>query len=155
VTRSLNAAPITLAVCGDPIVGRALVLLLRGSDYDAKFLPLSTLSEAGLLEDVQLLLLTPEPDAARREARRASLDGAGAAEILTLELVVVAEDGQEGGTRAWSERAVLWPCSTDELKQQLETAIFEKSGADRPGSFFAFDSTTSATAQPETPEEAV
>jgi hypothetical protein len=135
-----------------------LVLLLQGSGYDARFLPLSSLSEAGSLEDVQLLLLTSELDAGRREARRASLDGAGAAEILTLELVVFAEGGREGGTRAWSERAVHWPCSTDELKQQIETAIFEKSGADRadrPGSFFACDSTAFATAQPEAPEGAV
>src|SRR5215207_3619952 len=103
--RSLSSASITLAVCGDPIICRALVLLLQDFGYDvksafqnlhpvseagehgarmketnveycplhahtasvapgfemrSKFLPASYFGEPGSLEDVQILLLTPE-----------------------------------------------------------------------------------------------
>jgi hypothetical protein len=130
-TRGLSSAPITLVVCGDPIVGRALVLLLQSSDYDARFLSVPSLGQEGSLETHRLLLLTPEADAKRREARMAALNAAGAAEIPTLELTDVTYDGQVGASRAWSERAVPWPCSTEELKQRVETAIYGKCGADR------------------------
>src|SRR5918912_1220878 len=53
----------TLAVFGDPIVGRALVLLLRGYRYEARFMPASSSSSSiemsGLLEDILLVLVTP------------------------------------------------------------------------------------------------
>ena len=53
------STPIVLAICGDPVVGRALVLLLRSSLYDTKFISISFLSDAGALEGVRLVLLTP------------------------------------------------------------------------------------------------
>ncbi len=70
-----DSAPITLAVCGDPVVGRALALLLRGSGYDTRFLPASSLSEPGSLEGIGLLLLAPTPElrVEQREVLLASL----------------------------------------------------------------------------------
>src|SRR3954454_17180304 len=61
---------IALTILGDPVVGRALMLLLRGSGYEAKFLTASSLSQQLWLKGSDLLLLTPTPElsAERREA---------------------------------------------------------------------------------------
>ena len=48
-----------VAICGEPVVGRTLALLLGGSNYDARFLTASSLGEPGSLEGVRLLVLTP------------------------------------------------------------------------------------------------
>ncbi|CAA9456234.1 MAG: hypothetical protein AVDCRST_MAG02-2306 [uncultured Rubrobacteraceae bacterium] len=37
----------TLAVCGDPIICRALVLLLRNPDYNVRYLPDTSLGVSG------------------------------------------------------------------------------------------------------------
>ena len=115
----------TLVICGDPIICRALVLLLRGPDYDARFLPVSSLGDSGSLEDIQLLLLALERSAKHREAFFSSLEVAlGATEIPVLELVAVS-DWRRGGRRALgcSDYEVPWPCSTDTLKRHIEVAL--------------------------------
>jgi hypothetical protein len=116
----------TLVVSGDAVVGRALTLLLRGSRYDTKFVPTSSLSEAGVLEDVQLLMLvpTPELDTDHREALLGSLrDVAGAGKIQILELVPLSGEDQEGETwdKAW--HMVLWPCEIEELERRIEMIL--------------------------------
>jgi hypothetical protein len=40
-----GSAPITLAICGDPVVGRALLVLLRSPRYEVRLLSVSSLSE--------------------------------------------------------------------------------------------------------------
>src|SRR3712207_7176939 len=74
-------AKTVLAICGDPVVGRALTLLLQSSLYEVRFLPVSALSEPGALEGVRLVLLAPtwELDAGRRGDLRALVRDASAA----------------------------------------------------------------------------
>ena len=80
---------IALTILGDPVVGRALMLLLRGSGYETKFVPASSLSQHLALTGSDLLLLTPTPElsAQRREALVALLrERTSSAEIPVLEL---------------------------------------------------------------------
>jgi hypothetical protein len=51
----------TLCICGDPVVGQALALLLRGSGYTVRFLLAQSLVEPRVLEDVRLLVLALTP----------------------------------------------------------------------------------------------
>jgi hypothetical protein len=55
MTRSPASAPVTLGIFGDPVVGRALVLLLPDPRYDARFLPASSPSVPEALDDTQLV----------------------------------------------------------------------------------------------------
>lgn len=133
-TSRRRSDPIALAVWGDPIVSQALVLLLRGSGYEARFLPTSSLNEPRALEDVQLLVLTPTPtlsaklSAEYREALSASLgDTPGVAKIPVLELVTSSEETREGGARDESWYPVPWPCAIEKLEQQIDAALAEKS----------------------------
>ena len=124
------SGPIALAIWGDPVVGQALVLLLRSSGYEARFLPSSSLNEPGVLEDVRLLVLTPTPKLStkQREASLASLsDVLETAKIPVLELTTLSEDPREGGARDESWYPVLWPCAIEKLEQQIEAALAEKS----------------------------
>jgi hypothetical protein len=120
-----------VAICGDPIVGRALALLLRSTLYDARFLVSLSLSELGSLEDVQLLLLTPawELYADRREDILALLgDESDAAEIPVLELTSSFGAGRNGHARLRPEHTVSWPCSTEELERRIQAALLTDPG---------------------------
>ena len=122
--RPLTPARIVVAICGDPVVGRALALLLRGSHYDAKFLTTSSLSDPGSLEGVRLLLLTPtwELDADQRGALLVSLwDASAAAEAPILELT--SSPARNGEARLKSEHTVAWPCSTEELERRIQATL--------------------------------
>ena len=46
-TSCLRFDQATLAVCGDPIICRALVLLLRNPDYNVRYLPDTSLGVSG------------------------------------------------------------------------------------------------------------
>ncbi len=112
---------VDLAVCGEPIVGRALVLLLQGSGYNTRFLSIASLNEPGSLEDIRLLLLTPTPGLST-ERRKVLLTSLRDMEIPVLELVI--SEGRTGKeARDGSERAVLWPCSTEELERRIEATL--------------------------------
>lgn len=112
-----------LAIWGDPIVGKALVLLLRPSGYDARFLPISSLSKPESWGSVQLLLLAPTPEMSteQREAHLASLkDATGdAKKVPVLELVTLSEEPPEGGARDGSWHAAPWPCKIEELERRI------------------------------------
>jgi hypothetical protein len=115
-----------VAICGDPLVGRVLTLLLRSSLYDARFLSASSLSEPGSLEGVRLLLLTPtwELDAEGREALLASLrDASAAAEAPILELTSSSGEARNGEARFRPEHTVPWPCTTEELERRIQAAL--------------------------------
>lgn len=116
---------IALAVWGDPVVGRALVLLLQGSGYEAKFLPLSSLDESEALDGVRLLLLTPvaELGTEPREALLSFRDRPRTAEIPVLELVRHSEETREGRARDGSWHVVPWPCSIEELERWIEAVL--------------------------------
>ena len=120
------STPRVLAICGDPVVGQALALLLRSPLYDTRFLPTSSLSEPGSLEDVDLLLLTPmwESNAEHREALLASLKGASdTAQIPILELITSSGETRNGEARVGPQHTVSWPCSTKELERRIQAAL--------------------------------
>ena len=128
-----------LAVCGDPVVGRLLVLLLEDSGYEVRFLPRLSLNESGALERVRLLLLTPTPELSseRRAALLASLKDIqeAAAGLIVLELVTPSEerrreevrDDSRGESRGDSWHLVPWPCRFPELKRRIEAALLADS----------------------------
>ena len=115
-----------VAICGDPVVGRTLALLLRGPHYDARFLTTSSLSEPGSLEGVRLLLLTPtwELDADRRDALVTSLrDASDAARAPILELTSSFGGARNGHARFRPDHIVSWPCSTEELERRIQAVL--------------------------------
>lgn len=118
-----------VAVCGDPVVGRALVLLLGGPRYDVSFVPDSSLVEPGALEGIELVLLTPtwELNGEGRDALLASLRNApGAAATPILELT--SGGTQNGEVRVGTEHSVPWPCSTEELERRIQAALLADPG---------------------------
>lgn len=124
----------TLAVCGDPVISRALVLLLRGLHYDARFLPLSSAAgDPEPLDGVLLLLLTPTERLSNRYRETLFTllrDEVGAANIAILDL-----SGYSGETRGAQlvdpYRVVRWPWSTEELERRIEEALSASSGVDQ------------------------
>jgi hypothetical protein len=126
MSRCPLSAPVSIAVCGESVVGRALVLLLKDSYYDVKFLPAASLREPGSLEGIRLLVLTPTPEwsSGNHEYLLTALeDDVVAADIPILELVTSPERRQDAGARVESRQRVLWPCSTEELKRRIETIL--------------------------------
>ena len=116
-------ASVALAVCGEPVVGRALALLLRGPRYDTRFVSASSAGEVASLEGVRLLLLAPTPglSAEGREALLAALGEATAvAGIPMLELVAFPERPKPRHTQ------VRWPCSADQLERCIDAALLAK-----------------------------
>jgi hypothetical protein len=118
---------IVLTILGDPVVGRALMLLLRGSGYEARFLPASSLSQQLWLKGSDLLLLTPTPELSveRREALVASLEeGTSSAEMPVLELATPhSQETPKGGMEGERWHYVPWPCSIEELERWIEAVM--------------------------------
>ena len=117
-----------IAVCGDQFGSKIIALLLRDSGYQARSLPsTSSLEEAGVLEGVQLLLLTPTPElgAERRKALLASLEAIREAAALTIiELVTPStEEWREEGAKDEAWHKVPWPCRFTELERRIEEAL--------------------------------
>jgi hypothetical protein len=122
----------TLAVCGDAVVGRILALLLGNSGYKARYLPPSSLNDPRALEEVWLLLLTSTPQLSieRREELLATVKDIQEATQLTglivLELVTSSErKREEAQDGSW--HMVPWPCRVEELEQRIEAALLAKS----------------------------
>ncbi len=122
-----------LAISGDAVVGRLLVLLLEDSGYKARFLPRSSLNELGALEGVRLLVLAPTPEltSERRAALLASLKETQEATGLTVvELVTLPEERRREEARdeppcdSWHK--VPWPSGIAELKRRIEAALLAK-----------------------------
>jgi hypothetical protein len=130
VNRYPDSTLIVLAVCGDPVVSRALVLLLRGLRYDVRFLSISSLSDPGSLEGVRLLLLAPTPELSiehRKALFRSLTDIGGVVGVPTLELVAASAETQEGEAVEESGYVVSWPCRTEELEQRIKSVLLSHS----------------------------
>jgi hypothetical protein len=115
-----------VAICGDPVVGRTLALLLRGSLCDARFLTTSSLTDPESLEGIRLLLLTPtwELDADHREDLLALLrDASDAAKAPILELSSSFGRARNGHARFRPDQIVSWPCSTEELERRIQAVL--------------------------------
>ena len=126
-TRQGSAGLATLAICGEPVVGQALSLLLRGSGYRARFLSATSLWEPRALQDVRLLVLTPTPKLSTeyRDALLAALrERPETAKMPILELVTTPSEErpeQETGDESWYR--VPWPCRIEELQRWIEAAL--------------------------------
>ena len=122
---ALSTAAISLAVCGDPVICRALVLILRSPAYDVKHVSVASLGFPGALAGVQVVLLGPERDPERRRKTLGLVEAAiGADEVHLLELSSAFEDNPEPrGAHSWPDSSISWPCSTEELKRRIQEAL--------------------------------
>ena len=114
---------------GDTVVGRALELLLRGSDRNARFLSaVSELEEPGLIERTGLLLLAPGLDAERREAALGLLRQRSASRrVPVLELVSNARTEK----LADDHFVASWPCQMEDLQKRIRTLLEAGDGSER------------------------
>ena len=124
---------VTLGICGEPVVGQALTLLLRGSGYAARFLLAQSLVAPRAIEDVRLMVVTPTPglSAERRDTLVGSLEEMSeATSVPVLELVTPGEAGrrreEEAGSESW--HTVPWPCRIEELERRIEAALMRRYG---------------------------
>jgi hypothetical protein len=124
-TGALRTAAISLAVCGDPVICRALVLILRSPAYDVRHVPVASMGDPGALAGVQVVLLAPERDSERRRAILGLVEAAiGADKVHLLELNSTFEDNPElCGEHTWSDSSISWPCSTEELKRHIRAVL--------------------------------
>ena len=109
-----------VAILGrDRVIGQALELLLRGADYDARFLGDPVIDKlAELLDGVQILLLGPTLNAERRENLFDGLRSEPETAIIpVLELTTTADVMRNG------HRHVMWPCRTEELVQHIKEVL--------------------------------
>jgi hypothetical protein len=114
---------VPLGICGEPVVGRALALLLRSPRYNTRFVSVSSSGEVASVEGIRLMLLAPTPGLSveRREALLASLgEAAAVAGIPMLELTAVSE-------RVEPRHAQMpWPCSAEQLERRIEAVLLAR-----------------------------
>ena len=122
-TNKQTSGPSGIVISGDPLASRILALLLQDSSYQAKSLPIASLNESGLLEDVQLLLLTPT-QALSTEDRKALLaslkEMPRETELIVMELI---REEEEEEAQELQTHKVPWPCKMDELERRIEAAL--------------------------------
>jgi hypothetical protein len=119
---------IALTILGDPVVGRALMLLLRGSGYETTYLPASSLLSQHLpLTSSDLLLLTPTPElsAQRREVLVALLrERTRTAKMQVLELATaLSQETPKGAMEGERWHYVSWPCRIEELERSIDATL--------------------------------
>lgn len=125
MNRCSDSTP-TILVWGDPVVGRALVLLLGGLCYDARLVTAACLSDRQSLEGVRLLLLTPMPkESTQRYKILATLSTNTRRDIKVpvLELVTGFVGAQEEGLANRSKYVMPWPSRTEELEQRIHSIL--------------------------------
>lgn len=127
----LPEARTTVAILsGDPLIGRALELLLRGAGYEVRLLEEPDATKvAGLLGDVDVLLL----DRGLSNGRRESFLGALASTLETATIPVLSLAPASEGTLAEEDRVVPWPCKIEDLAREIEAARREAGGGEPVG----------------------
>jgi hypothetical protein len=115
----------TLGICGDPVVGRTLTLLLRGSGYKVRFLLAQSFWESQALKDIRLLVLAPTPQLStehRNTLMRSLKEASEAENMLVLELVTPFVEArlEEAGNESW--HMVPWPCRIGDLEGWIQAA---------------------------------
>jgi hypothetical protein len=116
-----------IVISGDPLASRILALLLQDSRYRAQSLPIASLNESGVLEDVQLLVLTPT-QALSTEERKALLTSLKEmpreTQLIVMELITLSEERrEEEEAQELQTHKVPWPCKMDELERRIEAAL--------------------------------
>lgn len=127
--KAIPAAAIIIVVGGDAVVGHALELLLRGSGYNARFEALPTFAADGTPLDAGLILLAPGLDERGREAVLTSVDVARRGGDLSVIELVPAMSSWPGEGHA----LLPWPCRTEDLEREVETALHGTGGPRRVG----------------------
>jgi hypothetical protein len=102
-----------------------LVLILRGPDYDVRYVPAASLSVAGTLSEVRILLLALEREAERRRIVLELLDSATDADGVHILGLTAGFKGipERRLEPSRAEHKISWPCSTEQLKQHINTAL--------------------------------
>jgi hypothetical protein len=111
-------------VGGDPVIGRALEVLLQAAGYHTWFLSEPVVGKLEeLLADSQLLLVAPALRTERRKALLNIVSGPSApVKIPVLELLLP----DEGEEHIQGQRGVLWPCSMEELKRAINAVLLAR-----------------------------
>jgi hypothetical protein len=116
-------APTTIRVMifeGDPVVGRALALLLRTCGYGGvRYVNRDSLEELRTLRGVRLWLLGPGWDYASLEIAAemaGSMPAEGKGSVLGIGLPC-------DGSSIRAECYVPWPCRTEDLKRRIDAAL--------------------------------
>lgn len=105
---------------GDPLVGQALEILLRGVGYEVRLLgDPEAFKVEDLLEGVDVLLLGPGMSNGHRE----DFLGAVASTLETATIPVLSFTAGPKGTLAEEDRLVPWPCRIEDLSQEIEAAL--------------------------------
>ena len=114
---------------GDPLIGRALELLLRGAGYEVRLLeePDATRVE-DLLHGVDVLLL----DRGLSNGRREGFMGALASTLETATIPVLSLAPGSEGASAGEDRVVPWPSKIEDLAREIEAARREAGGGGEP-----------------------
>ena len=119
----MPGARTTVAILsGDPLVGRALELLLQGAGYEVRLLEEPDASRVeDLLGGIDVLIL----DRGLTNGRREGFLGAMAGTLETATVPVLSlSPGSEGseGPSAEEDRVVPWPCKIEDLVREIEAA---------------------------------
>lgn len=103
---------------GDPVVGRALELLLRTAGYDARYVDHTFMQQPGALDGVRVVLLGPGWSVGSREVVVKSARGAAGIPVLEV-------GPPTDGVAGIPERLVPWPCRTEDLKRRIDAQMAE------------------------------
>ncbi len=105
---------------GNPMVGRALELLLERAGYEVRLLEESVaLGVEDLLKGVEVLLLGRGLSNGRRESFLSAL----ASTLETAAIPVLSLSPGSEGTSAGADRVVPWPCRIEDLAREIESAL--------------------------------
>ena len=116
-------APSTLAIVdGNPVVARALKLLLQGAGYDVRSLEYPFEGDLGeLLGGVRLLLLPPTLGAEVREALVGDIKAVPA--LAALPILALMASFDEAPQRDGLAGYIPWPCGIEELARRIGGAL--------------------------------
>ncbi len=104
---------------GDPLVGRALELLLEGADYEVRLLEEPDASRVeDLLRGADVLILDRTLSNGRREDFLGAL--AGTLEMATIPVLALSPGSD--GMPVKEDRVVPWPCKIEDLVREIEAA---------------------------------
>jgi hypothetical protein len=113
-----NISTTILIFDGDPVVGRALGLLLRTAGYDARYVTSDYAEHATAFDGFRILLLGPGWDARSRAATERMADARRVAITPILEMGAPID-----GAPKKPERFVPWPCRTEDLIRRIDAAL--------------------------------
>lgn len=119
----LMAAPATLTVVdGNPVVGRALAVLLERAGYEVRSLAHPFDGHPGeVLEETELLLLPPTLGREAREGLVNNLKGVPA--LARLPVVALMAAGDEAPLQDGVAAYVSWPSRIEALVEHIEAAL--------------------------------